>query len=89
MGIPMIAGPGTMASILLLKSRAADTGGELTIIAALIAVLLITLISFLVAGPLIKLMGKTFTNILTRILGILLATLATQFILDGLQNALF
>ncbi|MEP1230240.1 MAG: MarC family protein, partial [Litorimonas sp.] len=49
MGIPMIAGPGTMASILLLKSRAAETGNELTIIAALITVLIITLISFLVA----------------------------------------
>ena len=89
MGIPMIAGPGTMASILLLKSRAAETGHELTIIAALIAVLIISLISFLIAGPLIKFMGKTFTNVLTRILGILLATLATQFIIDGVQSALF
>jgi len=89
MGIPMIAGPGTMASILLLKSRAAETGQELTIIAALIAVLLISLISFLIAGPLMKLMGKTFTNVLTRVLGILLATLASQFIIDGVKGALF
>ena len=89
MGIPMIAGPGTMASVLLLKSRAAGTSGELTIIAALIAVLLITLVSFLVAGPMMKLLGKTFTNVLTRVLGILLATLATQFIIDGIKGALF
>ncbi len=89
MGIPMIAGPGTMASILLLKSRAAETGSELAVIAALIAVLVITLISFLIAGPLMKLMGKTFTNVLTRVLGILLATLATQFIIDGIKGALF
>ncbi|MEP1230094.1 MAG: MarC family protein, partial [Litorimonas sp.] len=33
--------------------------------------------------------GKTFTNVLTRVLGILLATLATQFILDGIKSALF
>jgi len=89
MGIPMIAGPGTMASILLLKSRAAESGSELTVIAALIAVLFITFISFLVAGPMMKLMGKTFTNVLTRVLGILLATLATQFIIDGIRSALF
>lgn len=89
MGIPMIAGPGTMATILLLKSKAVDTAQELTIMAALLAVLVISLISFLVAAPLMRLMGKTFTNILTRVLGILLATLAAQFIIDGIKAALF
>lgn len=89
MGIPMIAGPGTMASLLILKAQATSALGELAIIAALVAVLLITLVSFLIAGPLMKLMGKTFTNVLTRVLGVLLATLAAQFILDGIKGALF
>ncbi|WP_409433026.1 MarC family protein [Litorimonas sp. RW-G-Af-16] len=89
MGIPMIAGPGTMASLLLLKSKTSDLYGELTIMAALVAVLLITFVSFLIAGPLMKLMGKTFTNVLTRVLGVLLATLAAQFVLDGIRGALF
>ena len=89
MGIPMIAGPGTMASILLLKSRTDNMQAELTVMAALIAVLLITLLSFLIAGPLIKMLGKTFTNVLTRVLGVLLATLAAQFIIDGVKGALF
>jgi multiple antibiotic resistance protein len=90
MGIPMIAGPGTMASLLLL-TKGGDGGraGEIAVLFALAAVLLITLISFLLAGGLIKLMGKSFTNVLTRVLGVLLATLAAQFILDGVQNALF
>jgi multiple antibiotic resistance protein len=90
MGIPMIAGPGTMASLLIL---AGDAGNELpqqlAIMSALGAVLLITLIAFLIAGPLMKLMGKTFTNVLTRVLGVLLATLASQFVLDGLKGGLF
>jgi len=89
MGIPMIAGPGTMASLLILMSKSSNGWQELTIMAALIAVLLITLIAFLVAGPLIKLMGKTFTNVLTRVLGVLLSTLAAQFIIDGIKGALF
>jgi multiple antibiotic resistance protein len=89
MGIPMIAGPGTMASLLILMSRSSNGWEEASIIAALVAVLVITLISFLVAGPLIKLMGKTFTNVLTRVLGVLLATLAAQFVLDGVKGALF
>lgn len=89
MGIPMIAGPGTMASLLLMMGNQSDHSGEIAVMAALISVLVITLISFLLAGPLIKLMGKTFTNVLTRVLGVLLATLAAQFVLDGIQGALF
>jgi multiple antibiotic resistance protein len=89
MGIPMIAGPGTMASLLILMGKSDNGWQELSILAALVLVLIITLISFLVAGPLMKLMGKTFTNVLTRVLGVLLATLAAQFILDGIKGALF
>ncbi len=89
MGIPMIAGPGTMASLLLMMGDQPDHAGEIAVMTALIAVLLITLVSFLLAGGLIKLMGKTFTNVLTRVLGVLLATLAAQFVLDGIQGALF
>jgi len=89
MGIPMIAGPGTMASLLILMAPTSNWHQELTIMAALTAVLLVTLLSFLIAGPLMKLMGKTFTNVLTRVLGVLLATLAAQFILDGIKGALF
>ncbi len=88
MGIPMIAGPGTIASLLLFMSNAEGTGDVATILAALGAVLLITLASFLIAGWLMKLMGKTFTNVLTRVLGFLLAALAAQFILDGIRDAL-
>lgn len=90
MGIPMIAGPGTMASLLILSSEAGNAlQQQVAIMSALAVVLIITLISFLIAGPLMKLMGKTFTNVLTRVLGVLLATLAAQFILDGVAGALF
>jgi len=90
MGIPMIAGPGTMASLLLLmKGNDVGPAGEISVLVALAAVLLITLISFLLAGVLIKLMGKSFTNVLTRVLGVLLATLAAQFVIDGVRGALF
>lgn len=90
MGIPMIAGPGTMASLLILASEAGNAiPQQLAIMGALALVLLITLVSFLVSGPLMKLMGKTFTNVLTRVLGVLLTTLASQFVLDGIKGSLF
>lgn len=88
MGIPMIAGPGTMATLLILMKEAETNGAQLAIMSALILTLIITLITFLIAGPLIKLMGKNFTDVLTRILGVLLCTLASQFVLDGIKGAL-
>jgi multiple antibiotic resistance protein len=88
MGIPMIAGPGTIASLLLMMSEGPSMGDQISIIAALAAVLFITLFAFLIAGFLMKLMGKTFTNVLTRVLGFLLAALAAQFVIDGVKGAL-
>lgn len=89
MGIPMIAGPGTMASLLIMMGKADTLAGQISILAALALTLLITLITFLVAGPLMKLMGKSATEVLTRVLGVLLTTLAAQFVLDGLKGSLF
>ena len=87
MGIPMIAGPGTMASLLLLMSRSDGIGGQIAVLSALCTVLFVTFLTFLIAGPLLKIMGKNFTDVLTRVLGVLLATLAAQFVLDGILNA--
>lgn len=93
MGIPMIAGPGTMATLLIMMKSVPDGvtphAGQFAIICALVVVLLFTLGTFLIAGPLMRLMGKSFTDILTRVLGVLLATLASQFIIDGVKGALF
>ncbi|WP_427453828.1 MarC family protein [Litorimonas sp. WD9-15] len=89
MGIPMIAGPGTMATLLILMGNTDTRMGQLAILFALVLTLAITLVTFLIAGPLMKLMGKSFTDVLTRVLGVLLATLASQFILDGVKGALF
>ena len=88
MGIPMIAGPGTMGSLLIFMSEAQNPSQELAILAALAVTLFITLLSFLIAGPLMKLMGESFTEVLTRVLGVLLATLAVQFVIDGIKGGL-
>lgn len=88
MGIPMIAGPGTMGSLLIFMSEAQSQSQELAILAALGVTLLITLFSFLISGPLMKLMGESFAEVLTRVLGVLLATLAVQFVIDGVRGSL-
>lgn len=88
MGIPMIAGPGTMGSLLIFMSEANSQTQELAILAALAVTLIVTFLSFLIAGPLMKLLGESFTEVLTRVLGVLLATLAVQFVIDGIKGGL-
>lgn len=88
MAIPMIAGPGSIASIMLLTARAEGTVAGLVVLAAMTAVILLTLIALLMAGPLMKLIGAKLEAMITRILGVILAALAVQFVLDGLERSL-
>jgi len=85
MAMPMIAGPGSIASVMLLVSQNNGLDRALTILAALLAVLLLTLLALLTAGPLMKLLGAKAEAVITRLLGVLLAALAAQFVIDGLR----
>jgi MarC family membrane protein len=88
MAIPMIAGPGSIATIMLLTARAEGTVEGLIVLAAMTAVILLTLVSLLMAGSLMKLIGAKLEAMITRILGVILAALAVQFVLDGLERSL-
>ena len=88
MAIPMIAGPGSIASIMLLTARANGVAEGLTVLAAMTLVILLTLAALLAAGPLMKLIGARLEAMITRILGVILAALAAQFVLDGLERSL-
>jgi len=87
MAIPMIAGPGSIASAMLWVSRADDTTRVLTVLAAITVVILITLVFLLAAGPLMRLIGERIEAMITRILGVILAALAAQFVVDGLKQS--
>jgi multiple antibiotic resistance protein len=85
---PLLAGPGSMGATMLLM---ADVKGNLsqqaTVVAALVAILLLTLIALLSAGKLQKLLGVTGMHVVGRVMGVLLAALAVQFILDGIAQS--
>ncbi len=85
MGIPMIAGPGSIASAMLLTSRADGWGERSVVLAALFVTLVVTMVSLLLAGPLMKLVGYRVEAMITRILGVILAALAAQFVIDGIK----
>ena len=85
MAIPMIAGPGSIASIMLLMARSNGLEESLTVLAALGAVLLLTLLALLAAGPIMRVLGTKVEGMITRILGVILAALAAQFVIDGIS----
>jgi multiple antibiotic resistance protein len=87
MAIPMIAGPGSIASIMLWVSRAETSLHILVVLAAMTVVILLTLVTLLASGPLMRLVGDKIEAMITRILGVILAALASQFVVDGLRQS--
>jgi multiple antibiotic resistance protein len=88
LAIPLIAGPGAITATVLLAGRA---GGDLVMLGSLIGIVIVVgllcLIAFLAAEPVGKLMGRTAHVVMSRLLGVLLAAMAVQFVLDGLRAA--
>ncbi|MDN2661954.1 MarC family protein [Psychromonas sp. 14N.309.X.WAT.B.A12] len=87
MSIPLLAGPGTLTLAILLYSQPPETGSTmLSVTAAIISVLLITMVGMVGSKYLKKIIGKTGDEILRRFLGVILAALAIQFIYEGVRN---
>ncbi len=87
MAMPMLAGPGAIASIMLLTAKAQGMANTAMVLAALAAVLVLTLLALIAASPLMKLFGARVEAVITRLLGVLLAALAAQYVIDGLKQS--
>ncbi|PVX29828.1 MarC family protein [Sphingomonas pokkalii] len=88
MAMPMIAGPGSIASVMLLMSQSQGIEQSATVLAAMLAILLLTLVALLAAGPIMRIVGAKIEAVVSRLLGVLLAALAVQFVIDGIRAAL-
>ena len=87
---PLIAGPGALATMILLNAQGSGWGHFLLVEAVMLSVIAIVAALFRVAAPIGRALGRTGIMVVTRLLGMLLAALAIQFILDGLADtALF
>lgn len=86
LAIPLIAGPGSIASVILLTGQRPGLEGLAMVLGVTAAVLLVVMIFFFASGLLERAMGKTGITVITRLLGMLLAALAVQFVLDGLRD---
>ena len=85
LAIPLLAGPGAITATILLASRA---GADWRLLAALMAVIATTIalcyLGFIASERLARLLGATGNVVLTRLLGVILAALAAQFVIDGI-----
>jgi multiple antibiotic resistance protein len=89
LAFPLISGPGTLAVILLAFAGVPAASPQFFAQLAVIAlVLAITLALMLLTGPVMRLIGVTGGAVLGRLLGVLLAALAAQFVIDGVRGAL-
>ncbi|PKP98918.1 MAG: MarC family transcriptional regulator, partial [Alphaproteobacteria bacterium HGW-Alphaproteobacteria-15] len=87
MAMPMLAGPGAIAAVMLLMNEADGLTQSFEVLGALAAVLVITGAALVAAGPLIRLLGDKVEAVITRLLGVLLAALAAQYVIDGLKGS--
>ncbi len=85
MAIPMIAGPGSIATAMLMTSRAKGLAADVVVLGAMAAILALTLGALLAAGPLMRFLGHRVEATITRLLGVILAALAAQFVIDGIR----
>lgn len=88
MAMPMLAGPGSIATIMLLTARAQGFDQTLVILAAMALVLVISFAALAAAGPIMRVLGDKVEAVITRLLGVLLAALAAQYVIDGVKAVL-
>jgi multiple antibiotic resistance protein len=87
LAIPLIAGPGAIASMILLMGQSGGGWLGAGLILGLLAVMILVTYLFLLASPpLERLLGRTGTVVITRLLGMLLAALSVQFVIDGIKG---
>jgi multiple antibiotic resistance protein len=86
LAIPLMAGPGAITAAVLLAGRSQGDLTKLTLlIGVIVAVVLVCVVAFLLAERIARLFGTTGNIVLSRLLGVLLAALAVQFVVDGVR----
>jgi multiple antibiotic resistance protein len=89
LAIPLIAGPGALASIMILAGEArGHPAGIPVVLAMAVVVLVLSYLALRLAAPLGRVLRQTGVNVVTRVLGVLLAALAVQYVADGVKGLL-
>ena len=86
---PLLAGPGAITSMILLIDQSEGVSGVFFVLGVLLAVLLVVLFFFMMSTAMERILGATGINVVTRLMGMLLAALSVQFVIDGLKAVFF
>jgi multiple antibiotic resistance protein len=87
LGIPLLAGPGSIATVMVLVGKAKGMTERASVFIAILAVSVITFLVLRSAAFVSRVLGKTGINVIGRVMGLLLAAVAMQFVIDGLYEA--
>jgi multiple antibiotic resistance protein len=87
LGLPLLAGPGSIATVMVLVGKSPHMGDKIGVLAAITAVSLIAFLVLRSAALMTKMLGRTGINLIGRIMGLILAANAVQFCIDGVHEA--
>ncbi|MBI5705617.1 MAG: NAAT family transporter [Armatimonadetes bacterium] len=88
LGIPMLAGPGAISTVLLYMNEGRDTGQKAMVYIVILSTGLLVWMAMSLAAPLGKLLGTTGTNILTRLMGLIVGAIGVEYLVGGLKQLL-
>ena len=87
LGLPLLAGPGAIATVMVLIGKAKSVPQRMSVYTAILAVSLITFLVLRSAALVARALGTTGINLIGRIMGLILAASSMQFVIDGIQEA--
>ena len=87
LAFPLLAGPGALTTVLLMTSTGGDAVIPWEMLAVLVSVLVITFIALYSAPFFVDRLGATGANVISRILGLILAAMAVQYVIDGIKSS--
>jgi multiple antibiotic resistance protein len=88
LGIPLLSGPGAIATATMWSTRASTIPQRLALYASILTVALLTIVALFFASTLVRFLKQTGINIATRVMGLILAATAAQFVVDGVREAI-
>lgn len=87
LAMPMLAGPGAISTVMVLSGQARTPAQTIVVYASILVALLIAWGTLRAAEQLVQKMGQTGIRVMTRIMGLLLAAIAVQFVITGIRDA--
>jgi multiple antibiotic resistance protein len=88
LAFPLLAGPGALTTVILMSTSAPGLAVEAGMLAVVVAVMAIAFLALMLAPQLMRLLGETGANVIGRVLGLILAALAVQYVFDGVRGGL-